>query len=80
MADVEPAFTHLTVRVINKLHYSQELRVFVDRPDGTQDRIGTFNASRARIAMLRHILERGARILHVPYNFIEPVGTMLKRG
>ncbi len=74
-----PAIARLSIRIINKGRHgpanaiSQEMRVFVQRPDGSFDRVGTISASWGRITMLRRIIEAGARAMQVDCIITEPV-------
>ena len=74
----------LSLRIINKVKRGttmmQEMRVFIARPDGTADRIGTMCASRATIAMLRFVIEKGARESQIRCEITEPKGSMPGHG
>ncbi len=73
-----------SVRIINKVKLGntmmQEMRVFVERADGSPDRIGTLSTSMRNVALLKRMLVAGAEALNMRLTITEPNGSMPDRG
>lgn len=69
----------LSVRIINKGRTGKdglphrEMRVFVRRPDGSLDRVGTLSLSWGRCSMIRQVIESGCTELGISCEITEPV-------